>query len=307
MRAIALCICAALLAGCGSAAPFFGGSESGAAALAAARTGAANDALLYVANNTGSGGDEVYVYALSSGKLVQTLAGLPGVGGLCTDVANDVFVPMNTSEAIREYRHGGKNPVATLVDPKGLPVDCSVDPTTGDLAVVSDCTPYTCDYGNVAIYTAARGKPKYNSPSNMQNEYNCGYDDLGDLFVAGMTPGAFALAELPRQGKKFVPISNEQPIGFPGGVKWVGKHLLIADAEKNVVYQFDIRGRVAKRVGTIQLLDMKHVEGYSISNDTLYAADANGLDVAFYHYPAGGKPFKKIYGFDDPISTAVSL
>lgn len=307
MRAIALCICAALLAGCGSGAPLLGGSERGPSGFTVSKNGAAGSALLYAANNTGSGGDEIYVYALSSGKLVQTLAGLPGIGGLCTDVANDVFVSMANSQAIREYRHGGKNPILTLADPKGYATDCSSDPTTGDLAVANDCTGSTCYRGNVAVYTAARGKPKYYTVSNIENEYYCGYDDLGDLFVAGMTHATFGLAELPKQGKKFIAIVNRQPIVYPGGVKWDGKHLLVADEQKNVLYQFNVRGGVAKRVGTIQLLDMKHIQGFSISNDTLYAADANGLDVAFYHYPEGGKPFKRIYGFDDPISTAVSL
>ncbi len=308
MRAVALILSAALLAGCGGAVtPLVSGSKLSPAALGRAGGDTSKATLLYVANASGSGGDDVYVYSLPGGKLVQTLWGLPGIGDLCTDIADDVFVPMGDSLAIREYRHGGKNPIETLADPKGSATDCSVDPTTGDLAVANDCTPSTCNHGNVAIYAAARGKPKYYTPESLTNEYYCAYDNLGDLFVAGTAMNAFALAELPKQGKRFAAVSIGQYIRFAGGVKWDGKHLAIADQFAEVIYQFNIRGGVGKRVGTTRLDGMKHIEGYSIENGTVYAADANGPDVAFYHYPAGGKPFKKLYGFDIPISTAVSL
>ena len=65
--------------------------------------------------------------------------------GECVDKAGDVFVADfggNTgTPAILEYAHGGTKPIATLSDPGYYPESCSIDPTTGNLAVTNDGGP----------------------------------------------------------------------------------------------------------------------------------------------------------------------
>jgi hypothetical protein len=50
------------------------------------------------------------------------------------------------SNEILEYAHGGTTPTATLADPTGTPSACSVDESTGSLAVGDY-------YNSVSIYS----------------------------------------------------------------------------------------------------------------------------------------------------------
>jgi DNA-binding beta-propeller fold protein YncE len=78
--------------------------------------------------------------------------------GECVDKTGDVFVAEfggnAGTAAILEYAHGGTSPIATLSDPGYHPESCSIDPTTGNLAV-------TNDDGPLGIYTGAKGDPAY--------------------------------------------------------------------------------------------------------------------------------------------------
>jgi hypothetical protein len=56
------------------------------------------------------------------------------VGGDCSNRTGDVFVPNNTE--VFEYAHGGTSPIATLSLPGNSGAACSIDPSTGNLAVV---------------------------------------------------------------------------------------------------------------------------------------------------------------------------
>src|ERR1700677_289861 len=91
--------------------------------------------LLYIGDN-GSGGVLVYSYAPGY-KLVGFLAAPRYPGGECVDKAQDVFIPDagGGGDVTFEYAHGGTAPIAILGDLGGGPVACSIDPTTGNLAV----------------------------------------------------------------------------------------------------------------------------------------------------------------------------
>ena len=68
--------------------------------------------------------------------------------GMCTDASGNVY--MTNENAVVEYPHGGTSPVRTVRIPGAQTMYCSVDPTTGDLAVTFDCPP--CGYENLAIF-----------------------------------------------------------------------------------------------------------------------------------------------------------
>ncbi len=116
---------------------------------------ARNIDLLYVSKY-----DDVDVFSYPAGKRVGTLTGFQSPGGLCVDKAGDVFVTNFGASNIVEYAHGGTKPIATLSDPYQEPDDCSVDPTTGNLAVANIG-------GSVSIYEGARGHPKQRTDSEI--------------------------------------------------------------------------------------------------------------------------------------------
>ena len=114
------------------------------------------------------------------------------------DSHGDVFVVSAQSSTVWEYEHGRRLPTQILSVSGYFPTDCSVDLTTGNLAVSSICSAPSCNEGSVAIYKDARGKPRYYT-SGVLDQYDfCGYDGTGNLFVAGVTSGSgsFGLIEL---------------------------------------------------------------------------------------------------------------
>ena len=98
--------------------------------------GAATKDLLYISNYYT---DDVLVYSYPQDKLVGTLTGLEGpTAPAPTRKATSRIVNNNLSDSGEdavEYKHGGTKPIATLKIGAGYAVTCSVDPTTGSLAV----------------------------------------------------------------------------------------------------------------------------------------------------------------------------
>ena len=111
-----------------------------------------------------------------------------GPDGECSDKVGNVFITIQ-GEKIVEYAHGGTKPIATLNDPGYYPNACSVDPTTGDLAVANVSGP-TKHRGSLAVYKHARGAPKFfvDPDYEFQTYYFCGYDPMGNVFVDGGDP-----------------------------------------------------------------------------------------------------------------------
>ena len=126
--------------------------------------------LLYVTN---AGYDEVLVYSYPQYKLVGTLTGFYFVpDGVCTDKKGNVWIVNNSAQENVEYKHGGTSQIASLSDPGYYPTICSVDPTTGNLAVANKETIGSSpQQGNVAIYAHAKGTPKLYADSEL---FKCG-------------------------------------------------------------------------------------------------------------------------------------
>lgn len=286
------CAAAAFLAGCaGSPASGVtpGLAQQGGASIARVPAGhswmlpaARRSNLLYVSYFYGN---EVFAYNYPGGKLVGTLTGIPDAQGMCTAkrLKGKWWVVATGSNQVFEFDHGGTSPLATLSITAGEPASCAVDPTTGNLAV----TMITND--NVVVYKNGSGSPvTYTAPFG---PYFSAYDNRGDLFVNGS--GQTSLAELPKGGTTFEPVSTNQTIIFPGGLQWHGNDLAVGDQDTSTIYQFSITGSSATLTSTTALSGAGSGDFWIQKKHVIASAVAN---VGIWKFPAGGSPQKTISG-----------
>jgi hypothetical protein len=304
---------AAMLAGCGGTQPLIGTpgamAETSALATHAGRgkswmlPEAKKEDLLYA---TISGCNGTCVYSYPDGKLVGTMDAGNG-GGLCADARGNVFVPSygtSSSSVIYEFAHGRTNPIATIDVPGFFAASCSVDPTTGNLAVPFLCDTSSCGNANsLAIYQGAKGQPTIYQDTNVGVFAYCGYDDAGNLFADG-SGGKYVLdfAELPEGGISFLDLSVDQSISSPGQVQWDGSYITIQDeAKPGSIYQLEISGSTAITVGVTELKGLTGYSGQSwIQGHTIIVGSkprGKRSNIRFWPYPAGGKAYNYIKGF----------
>ncbi|MGA7355548.1 MAG: hypothetical protein WBW76_08965 [Candidatus Cybelea sp.] len=303
-----------LAAGCGGAqgsSPAMPGAIEPVAA-ARARSWMAPDAknldLLYVSDYMTN---DVDAYSFPQGKLSGVLRGIlkgfVSPSGLCADKSGDVFIPDSSNSTILEYAHGSTHLVRTLNDRGAVPYSCTVDPSSGDLAVVNIVSSH--GPGSVVIYARPRGRPKRYNFGSVFLWYFAAYDDRGNLFVdaADDVPSEpMALLELARGSSGLAEVDLDQTIHAPGGVGWDGKHLTVADSDASVIYRFSIAGTAGIKVGTTALRRGHFVTQYVIAGNDVIGANYHGANVVFWKYPAGGTPIKTIGGFGEPFGITLS-
>ncbi len=77
----------------------------------------------------------------------------------------------------------------------------------------------------------------------------CLYDKVGNVFVSGVnTFYHMAFAELAKGTSQFQKLALTLP-GHPpqpGGMQWYGKHLTVAPADGNVIYEYGVEGTRAR-------------------------------------------------------------
>jgi len=293
---------AAMLAACSG----IGGSPPAPVGAALRPAWSAPDAnratLLYVSDaNNGT----VSVFSYPQGDLVGTLTGFEEPYGLCSDKAGNVWIVDDETSTITEYAHGGTSPKATLGDSGEYPAGCSVDPTTGNLAVTNYET-VNRGQGSVSIYHRAKGTPTQYVDASISRGWFCSYDDKGDLFFDGDANGSsgFQLAELPHGGVTFTNIGIDQTITVPGGVQWDGKYVVVTDQTANAMYQYAVTGTKATLKGTITLMGSGDCAQTWIGKGAVFCAD-NGGEV--FQYPAGGSPIAVLTGnYDLPLGTVAA-
>jgi hypothetical protein len=202
------------------------------------------NANLYVSN---LGTDDVTIYTYKNNGLKTALSGTltgftePAVP--CADAKGNVFIPDYGTGKIYEYAYGATTPSQTLTDPNGAPVSCSVDPSTGNLAV-ADFAP-SAPSGTVSIYTQATGSPATVSVSSIAHPAFVGYTPTGALYVDGLDSTAtFAIAMAPAGSNTFsaVSITGGVTLYSPGAIVWGGSYLLVGDqtyqnTQTSAVYQ----------------------------------------------------------------------
>lgn len=246
-------------------------------------------------------------YSYPKGVLKGQITDLNGEPhGLCVDKAGDVFVPVGGGQDILEYAHGGTSPIKTLSDPGYYPWGCSVDPTTGNLAVTNKRKQYSYG-GNVLVYKNASGTPRTYTDPELPGPWFAGYDDKGNLFVDGQNVGGqFGFAELPRGKNKFTNITLNQSISVPGGVQWDGTHVAVVDqqASPSVIYQFIISGSNGTEVGSTTLNNSVNLFQFWIQGGRVISPQ--GTTVEIYDYPAGGQRIQTIYNLGDAVGATVS-
>ena len=294
------CVTAAFLTSCNGVQPSVAPLPSAAGAIRPDARGA----LLYVSDTETS---DVYVFSYPQGKLQQTLTGFADPAGECVDKSGNVFIANTGGSNIVEYAHGGSSPIATLKDKGYFPLGCSVDPTTGNLAVTNFSTTGSAA-GNVVIYKKAKGRPKrhYADPSIYQMLL-CGYDAAGNLFVDGLTQSyGGVVAELRHGGAKLRDVALDRSIYNPGGVQWDGKHVAIGDQSSNTIYQFRIKNGKAKTASSTKLGGASLVFQFWIDGNKVIGPDAGAADVGIWKYPQGGSPVKTIAGVYVPLGAAIS-
>lgn len=230
------------------------------------------------------------------------------IEGMCSDATGDVFVSADTGGSgshVYEYAHGGKHPIATLTNNWEY-TQCSVDPLTGNLAVVVDWPSYPA---NIAVYPSGRGTPEIYHDRRFWMS-SCTYDSAGNLFIggAGHKIGTFRLAELPNGSGSITDITlSGVPAGFLqlGHVQWDGKYLALTiykGHSQHVIATDIYRVSVAGSTGTI--VGITHLNSHGlkplatwIAGDVVAANNAGAKRrIGLWHYPAGGQPFASFFG-----------
>ena len=299
--ALSGCLTVAMLAGCGGGRA--GMVPPSAAAPSETLTGKSGD-LLYVSRTLGKPNDYRGVLSILSfpdGKLVATIAtdGFPT--GLCSDTSGNVWAIVVDGHHWNayEYAHGGTKPIAKIHIPyPSFSLGCAVDPSTGNLAVLSNAYNGSQPAGSVDIWPRAReGPPTVYSTGFTPSA--CAYDDSGNLFVDGDIGDTvpFELAELRKGDSSFTNITLYKRYGFfPGGMQWDGKYLAMAPGPvhyRRAIYRLRITGSIAKVAQTIHLAQMYASGAISIHNGMIAATSGSrGDNVAVWRYPAGGAPAK---------------
>jgi 6-phosphogluconolactonase (cycloisomerase 2 family) len=264
--------------------------------------------LLYVTNANST----VTVYSYPQGKLVGTLGGFEDPYGVCVDKKANVYITDYSAGTISEFAHGGTKAIAKLEDTEYDPQGCSVDLTTGDLAVANYETGW--DYpGNLSVYHKARGVAHAHIVEDLYYYFFCGYDGDGNLYADGQFSiygQNFEFARLSGKGGTLQQLLLPADIGYAGGIAWDGTHLAVGDQTSTTIDEFAIANGKATLANATTLNGAGTLLQFAIDGSTLVAPNqfSSSSSVLFYKYPAGGSPTRTITnGVFFPRAVAISL
>jgi len=245
--------------------------------------------------------ERLYVYSYPQAKFIGIIRVPEQPFGLCTDAKGDVFVTTerfhHNSSEVYEYAHGGTQPIAKLEDP-GQGWGCSVDPTTGNLAVTNWGTASSGD-GNVAIYQNAQGKPRTYFDPNIAAYLWCAYDSQGNLFVDGSNGSRshiYPFGELPAGASSFNDVTLDRKV-TPGSLQWSDGNLIVADYQSitgpEKLYRVAFSGSKGTVVGVTKLASRKGMNSWG-GQYVVYDKNVAGPSfprrfVSVWSYPKGGK------------------
>ncbi|MGA2760855.1 MAG: hypothetical protein ABSF08_11105 [Candidatus Cybelea sp.] len=311
--AACLCVLSASLAGCAGLPPSAGSVAPLHKTLLARIAGSQTDLLYAGVKQT------ALVFTYPAGTLEDTFRTPFSIQAMCSDAGGDVFmtaVVQSKSGArtgyVYEYAHGAKSPVTTLdVPAHEIPVNCSSDPRTGNLAVTS------YDARNFAplveIFTGGTGEAKLYHSEELGANPQPAYDASGNLFV---TSGGNVAALLPNGKQELEKIKLNETIGNVAHAQWDGKYFALQSYAatkhngENVFVHY-IRVQVSGTTGTIAGISrfagwrQKNAGQSWLQGNTLVATPGNSLN--FWKYPAGGKAFKVLHPSDPSQAVTVSL
>ena len=301
-----------LLAGCG--APSSGGAPSGigiqsnahrASGKSWMKPDAKGAALVYIDS---SGLDEIHVYTYPGGQSAGTLTGFDNPLGLCSDAQGNVWVtnaPSNGNSYLLEYAHGGTKPIAKLDDSGFLPLACSVDATTGNLAVGNSLD-------DLAIWTKDRGKPRhYLTSCCVFAPETVTYDSAGDAIFADFTTRD---GWLPNAHSKVKKMALHPHLRAHGAFFWDGTYLSVfASSQKprqEELVRYTFSNGTASEVGTVPLQGVSGAASDSqfwIQGSKMVLVAYGSGNAYIFDYPKGGRPTKTIADLYEPFGVTVSV
>jgi hypothetical protein len=310
--AASLCVLTGAVGGCAGLSPGISPVAPSHEALRARNAGSQAD-LLYAGVN-----QRAVVYTYPDGTLQDTFKTSFSIQAMCSDAKGDVFMTatvQNKSGAhtgyVYEYAHGGESPVATLDLPnREMPVNCSSDPTTGNLAVTSynirNFAPL------VEIYAGGSGSPKLFHSAELGADPQPAYDASGNLFV---TSGGNVSALLAKGKQKFEKITLNVTLGNVAHAQWDGKYFALQsytaskhNGENIFVhfYRVQVSGSVGTIAGVSHFVNWRQKNGGQswIQGDTVVATPGNS--ITFWKYPTGGNAFKVLHPSDPTQAVTVS-
>jgi hypothetical protein len=282
----------------------------------------ANSPVLFVSD---PGTADVYIYNMSTLKVIGTVTGFDQPQGECSDNKGNVWVTDANAQTIYQLSHTGRLENA-LSDSEGYPAACAWDRASGNLAVF-DLFGVNSFSGDVLVYPKGTGTPTLRR-NPAQYFYNFGgYDAAGNLFFDGRdTNGKLMLSELPKGAQSAFTIKlSGGTIYFPGMVQWDSsrKDLIVGDQScgnkyVSCIYQVTIN----QKTGTIQnqtkLQDYAGGQVCDLVQGVEYNDQIEGSDYEFcghstsatyvWPYPGGGAP--KLYNKttdSTPVGAAVSI
>jgi len=211
-----------------------------------------------------------------------------------------VFISDSDKAIVYEYAHDGTQLGTLSVPGDYLPINCAVDPTTGNLAVVILRSP---DFA-VAVYTGGQGEPTITFDPSAKYLGWVGYDASGNLFADGSYGlNSFLLTELPKGGSQFSDIATSISECGCGSVQWDGTYITVAHFSPLVIYRLAISGSTSTIEGTTTLLNSgggKQHKGRAVV--TIYGGSViaplagKTKELAFWNYPTGGRPTQILHG-----------
>jgi YVTN family beta-propeller protein len=330
-RAFGVCAAALLFAGCGSPAPNVVSLPippavgTGTAARddwdVSRTTGswmspdAKHENLVYVSNISSN---SVSVYDFSTRKMVGKLTGIIQPYGLCSDSSGNVWVVGWGKNQLTEYAHASVKPLKKL-SIRGWQISlisCSVDPTTGNLAV-TNYGPDNWYHGNVFVFPNGRGWPASYYADGLWFYFGCSYDDKGNLWINGWNAYLnynLALGLLPKGSKTLqaLPVSPAITPLMLGNIQAVGSVLVLGDWES--VIEVVVKGSIGFIRGYTMLTTHFPVGLFEVTTlggkEQIIAPDYAGhpYAVQYWKYPRGGDPTATITnGLSGSFGVTVSV
>ncbi len=258
----------------------------------------------YVFNTYGT-----YASIFDYPKSDHQIGSISGDGGQgCTNVlygyGKKIFWNIGGANQITEYRVP-HTPIKTLSVTYSFPTSCAMN-TSGDLAV-GVFYESGAGGGDVLIFKNASGSPTVMT-TPLISEYFDGYDKNGNLFADGYDSGGnFRLVELPKGSSKFITISINNKIRFPGSVQWDGKYVTVFDQLANKMYRYDVHGTSATLKNTITLTGAGDCAQTWIATGVVYCGDSSNNNGEVFNFPAGGSPIAAFTGnFVQPLGVVAA-
>lgn len=285
--------------------------------------GLTNEDLLYVGNSNGT----VNVYDYSNGSAVGVLTTFSKPLGMCSDRSGNVYITDSKRNKSYEYAHGGTNAIKGI-DDRYRPYGCSVDPRTGNLAVVN-FNKHFYQAGNVVVYPPGSKQPVTYSGTSDDHFTGCAYDDHSDLFIVSENffhysqLGEPVFYYLPKRATSLQSLNVSNPHYISGweyqdvqGLAWDGKYWIVENDEYLDRYDINVDVTyVGATVLTLNYLNEGPIAVYRATRkgEATQVVAALGTNTGksaadYWAYPAGGNPTSTItQGLDNPYGVAISL